>query len=60
MAGRRPSLIRPFARVNLPSAGDAFMMCGSSEIDVIVDVTGSVEFGAHVFLEALSTANRWC
>src|SRR3954469_16771198 len=33
-------------------AEDPFMICRSSEIDVIVDVTGSVEFGAHVILEA--------
>jgi len=33
-------------------AEDPFLMCRSSEIDVIVDVTGSVEFGAHVILEA--------
>ena len=31
---------------------DPVLMCRSSEIDVIVDVTGSVEFGAHVILEA--------
>jgi predicted homoserine dehydrogenase-like protein len=33
-------------------AEDPFMICRSTEIDVIVDVTGSVEFGAHVILEA--------
>jgi predicted homoserine dehydrogenase-like protein len=33
-------------------AEDAFMICRSPEIDVIVDVTGSVEFGAQVILEA--------
>jgi len=33
-------------------AEDPFLVCRSSEIDVIVDVTGSVEFGAHVILEA--------
>ncbi len=31
---------------------DPFAICHSSEIDVVVDVTGSVEFGAHVILEA--------
>jgi predicted homoserine dehydrogenase-like protein len=31
---------------------DPFLICRSSEIDVIIDVTGSVEFGAHVLLEA--------
>jgi len=33
-------------------AEDAFMICRSPQIDVVVDVTGSVEFGAHVILEA--------
>jgi predicted homoserine dehydrogenase-like protein len=33
-------------------AEDPFTLCRSSEIDVLVDVTGSVEFGAQVILEA--------
>ena len=33
-------------------AEDALALCRSSEIDVLIDVTGSVEFGAHVLLEA--------
>ena len=33
-------------------ADDPFFICRSSEIDVVVDVTGSVEFGAHIILEA--------
>jgi predicted homoserine dehydrogenase-like protein len=33
-------------------AEDPFTICRSSEIDVVVDVTGSVEFGAQVILEA--------
>jgi len=33
-------------------AEDPFLICRSGEIDVVVDVTGSVEFGAHVLLEA--------
>jgi len=33
-------------------ADDPFMICRSPEIDVLVDVTGSVEFGAQVILEA--------
>jgi predicted homoserine dehydrogenase-like protein len=33
-------------------AEDPFTICRSSEIDVVIDVTGSVEFGAHVILEA--------
>jgi predicted homoserine dehydrogenase-like protein len=32
-------------------AEDAFAICRSPEIDVLVDVTGSVEFGAQVLLE---------
>jgi predicted homoserine dehydrogenase-like protein len=31
---------------------DAFLLARSEHIDVLVDVTGSVEFGAHVVLEA--------
>lgn len=37
-------------------AEDPFLLCGSELIDVVVDVTGSVEFGARVFVEAF--ANR--
>src|SRR5438067_6820525 len=33
-------------------AEDPFSLCRSPEIDVIVDVTGSVEFGSHIILEA--------
>ncbi len=31
---------------------DAMLLARSSQVDVIVDTTGSVEFGAHVLLEA--------
>lgn len=31
---------------------DAFLLARSEEIDVLIDVTGSVEFGAHIVLEA--------
>jgi len=31
---------------------DAFLLARSEQIDVLIDVTGSVEFGAHVVLEA--------
>jgi predicted homoserine dehydrogenase-like protein len=34
------------------ATGDAFLLVRSSEVDVVVDVTGSVEFGAQVALEA--------
>jgi predicted homoserine dehydrogenase-like protein len=33
-------------------AEDWSLLCRSDEIDVIVDVTGSVEFGAHVIMDA--------
>jgi predicted homoserine dehydrogenase-like protein len=33
-------------------AEDPMTICRSPEIDVVVDVTGSVEFGSHVILEA--------
>lgn len=33
-------------------AEDPFAICRSPEIDVVIDVTGSVEFGAHIILEA--------
>src|SRR5438105_2096819 len=35
-------------------AEDAFAICRSPHIDVIIDVTGSVEFGARVILEAFA------
>ena len=42
-------------RRELPAvAEDPFLICRSSEIDVVVDVTGSVEFGAQVALEAFA------
>jgi len=34
------------------STEDAFLLARSSEVDVLVDVTGSVEFGARVAMEA--------
>jgi predicted homoserine dehydrogenase-like protein len=33
-------------------AEDPFAICRSEQIDVVVDVTGAVDFGAHVILEA--------
>ena len=35
-------------------ADDPFLICRSPEIDVLVDVTGSVDFGAQVILEAFA------
>jgi len=34
------------------ATGDAFLLARSTQVDVLVDVTGSVEFGARVALEA--------
>ena len=40
-------------RANKPAATeDAFLLARSDLIDVVVDVTGSVEFGAHAVLES--------
>jgi predicted homoserine dehydrogenase-like protein len=33
---------------------DAFLLCRAEQIDALVDVTGSVEFGAQVVLEAIA------
>jgi predicted homoserine dehydrogenase-like protein len=52
MAGSQSQLDEAIRRGQPAVAEDPFMMCRSSEIDVIVDVTGSVEFGAHVILDA--------
>ena len=52
MAGSQAQLDQAIRQGQPAVAEDPFMMCRSSEIDVIVDVTGSVEFGAHVILEA--------
>jgi predicted homoserine dehydrogenase-like protein len=37
---------------------DAFLLARSEHVDVLVDVTGSVEFGAHVVLEAFQHSVR--
>jgi predicted homoserine dehydrogenase-like protein len=39
-------------------AEDPFLLCGSELIDVIVDVTGSVEFGANVFVKAFANGKH--
>lgn len=51
-AGTQSALDEAIRRNVAVVAEDPFFLCRSSEIDVIVDVTGSVEFGAHVILEA--------
>jgi predicted homoserine dehydrogenase-like protein len=33
-------------------AEDPFLLCRCPDIDILIDVTGSVEFGAHVILDA--------
>src|SRR3977135_2177493 len=52
MAGSQAQLDQAIRQGQPAVAEDPFMMCRSSEIDVVVDVTGSVEFGAHGILEA--------
>lgn len=52
MAGNQAQLDQAIRDGRPAVAEDPFMICRSSAIDVIVDVTGSVEFGAHVILEA--------
>jgi predicted homoserine dehydrogenase-like protein len=42
-------------RANRPVVtDDAFLLCRASQVDVLVEVTGSVEFGAQVVLEAIA------
>jgi predicted homoserine dehydrogenase-like protein len=51
-AGTQAALDEAIRRGVPVVAEDAFTISRSSEIDVLVDVTGSVEFGAQVLLEA--------
>ena len=58
-AGREPRIVSTQGRFDDAVrtghpivAEDPWLICRSPEIDVVVDVTGSVEFGAHVILEA--------
>lgn len=51
-AGNQASLDDAIQRNQAVVADEWMTICRSSEIDVIVDVTGSVEFGAKVILEA--------
>ncbi len=51
-AGTQSALDEAIRRGKPVVAEDAFMICRSPEVDVVVDVTGSVEFGAQVILEA--------
>jgi predicted homoserine dehydrogenase-like protein len=52
VAGTQQTLDESIRRDIPVVAEDAFAICRSPEIDVLVDVTGSVEFGAQVLLEA--------
>ena len=49
---RRPRSTRRSAPGGRPSPRTRSLICRSPHIDVIIDVTGSVEFGANVFMEA--------
>jgi predicted homoserine dehydrogenase-like protein len=46
------SLDRELSAKRPAATDDALLLCRSEHIDVIVDATGSVEYGAHVALEA--------
>jgi len=50
--GSQAALDEAIKRGSPVVAEDPFTICRSPHIDVVVDVTGSVEFGAHVILEA--------
>jgi predicted homoserine dehydrogenase-like protein len=52
VTGDEATLDRAIRRGTPAVAEDPFLICRSPEIDVILDVTGSVEFGAQVLLEA--------
>jgi predicted homoserine dehydrogenase-like protein len=50
-----PAGLEDAIRAGRPAAAaDAMLLCRSEQIDVLVDVTGAVEFGAHVALEAFA------
>lgn len=53
VAGSQAALDEAIRRGMAAVAEDALTICRSAEIDVVVDVTGSVEFGAQVTLEAV-------
>ncbi len=48
----QPMLDQTIREGHAAVAEDWAMLCSSPEIDVVLDVTGSVEFGAHAVLEA--------
>jgi predicted homoserine dehydrogenase-like protein len=51
-AGSQPAVDEAIRRGQPVVAEDPLTICRSPEIDVVLDVTGSVEFGARVILEA--------
>lgn len=58
-AGREPVMVGTQAaldaalKAGTPAvAEDPYLICRSPEIDILIDVTGSVEFGAHIILDA--------
>jgi predicted homoserine dehydrogenase-like protein len=51
-AGTQSELDEAIRRGTAVVAEDAMTICRSGEIDIVIDVTGSVEFGAHIILEA--------
>lgn len=52
VVGTQQALDERIRRGAAAVAEDPYTICRSPEIDVIIDVTGSVEFGARVILEA--------
>ncbi len=53
-AGSQSALDEAVRKGQAVVAEDAMAICRSPEIDVVVDVTGSVDFGARVILEAFA------
>jgi predicted homoserine dehydrogenase-like protein len=54
VASSQAQLDEAAIRLRAVATEDAMLLARSEHIDVLVDVTGSVEFGAHVALEAFS------
>jgi predicted homoserine dehydrogenase-like protein len=54
VAGREQDFEDAIARGRAVVTDDTTLLCRSPQIDVLVDVTGAVEFGAHVVLDAFA------
>ena len=52
IAGSQAQLDTAISRGAPAVTDDAMLLCRSAHLDVLIDVTGAVEFGAHVVLEA--------